>query len=99
MLDDQGSVLATPQLTAVGAVELERFGERRAGVCDAITEAVEDLSDRDVKDDERVRETVRAALRVALDLPRQRRPIVEVQITRLGAEVLAAFEPEEETVP
>ena len=33
-----------------------------------------------------------------LDLPRQRRPIVEVQITRLGADTLAAFEPEEETV-
>ena len=32
-------------------------------------------------------------------LDRQRRPIVEVHITRLGAEVLAAFEPEEETVP
>ena len=29
VLDDQGSVLATPQLTPVGAVELERFGELR----------------------------------------------------------------------
>ncbi len=29
VLDDQGSVLATPQLTRLGAVELERFGERR----------------------------------------------------------------------
>ena len=28
VLDDHGSVLATPQLTPVGAVELERFGER-----------------------------------------------------------------------
>jgi hypothetical protein len=99
VLDDQGSVLAAPQLTAVGAVELERFGELRAGVCDAITDAVEDLSDRDVKDDEKVRETVRGTVRMALDLPRHRRPIVEVQITRLGADVLAAFESEEETVP
>ena len=31
VLDEQGSVLAPPQLTPVGAVELERFGERRAG--------------------------------------------------------------------
>ena len=52
-----------------------------------------------MKDDERVREAVRGAVRQALDLPRQRRPIVEVQITRLGADALAAFEPEEETVP
>ncbi len=99
VLDDQGSVLAAPQLTAVGALELERFGELRAGVCDAITDTVEDLSDRDVKDDEKVREVVRGAVRMALDLPRHRRPIVEVQITRLGADVLAAFESEEETVP
>jgi hypothetical protein len=46
-----------------------------------------------------VREAVRGAIRQALDLPRQRRPIVEVQITRLGADALAAFEPVEETVP
>ena len=50
-------------------------------------------------DDERVRDAVRAAIRQALDLPRQRRPIVEVQITRLGADTLAAFEPMEEAVP
>ena len=35
---------------------------------------------------------------LAVDLPRHRRPIVEVQITRLSADTLAAFEPEEETV-
>ena len=51
-----------------------------------------------MKDDERVREAVRVAVRQALDLPRHRRPIVEVQITRLSADTLAAFEPEEETV-
>ena len=44
-------------------------------------------------------ELVGQAVRMALDLPRHRRPIVEVQITRLGADVLAAFESEEETVP
>jgi ribonuclease J len=99
VLDDQGSVLATPQLTPLGAFELERFGELRARTCEALTDAVEDLSDAAVKDDERVREAVRGAVRQALDLPRQRRPIVEVQITRLGADALAAFEPEEETVP
>jgi ribonuclease J len=99
VLDEQGSVLATPQLTPLGAVELERFGELRARTGEAVTDAVEDLSDTAVRDDERVRETVRVAVRQALDLPRHRRPIVEVQITRLGADTLAAFEPEEETVP
>jgi hypothetical protein len=46
-----------------------------------------------------VREAARLAVRQALDLPRHRRPIVEVQITRLGPDVLTALEPEEETVP
>jgi ribonuclease J len=99
VLDEHGSVLAPPQLTPVGAVELERFGEIRERASEALTEAVEDLTDREARDDEKVREAVRFALRQALVLPRQRRPIVEVQITRLGADVLAAFEPEEETVP
>lgn len=94
VLDEQGSILAAPQLTALGAVELERFGERRSIVRDAIADAVEDLSDEAVRDDERVREAVRTALRQALDLPRHRRPIVEVQITRLGPEALAALEEE-----
>ena len=99
VLDDEGSVLATPQLTPLGAFELERFAELRVKACDAVSDAVEDLSDAAVADDERVREAVRGAIRQALDLPRQRRPIVEVQITRLGADTLAAFEPVEETVP
>ena len=98
VLDDEGSVLATPQLTPLGAFELERFAELRSRTIETVTDAVEDLSDSAVKDDERVREAVRVAVRQALDLPRHRRPIVEVQITRLGADTLAAFEPEEETV-
>ena len=98
VLDDEGSVLATPQLTALGAFELERFAELRSRTIETVTDAVEDLSDSAVKDDERVREAVRVAVRQALDLPRHRRPIVEVQITRLSADTLAAFEPEEETV-
>jgi ribonuclease J len=97
VLDEEGSILAQPQLTPLGAFELERFGEMRAVVRDAITDAIEDMSDEAVREDERVREAVRIALRQALDLPRHRRPIVEVQITRLSAETLAALEEEEAT--
>ena len=99
VLDEHGSVLAPPQLTPIGAIELERFGQLRARASDAITDLVEELSDREVRDDDKVREAARLAVRQALDLPRHRRPIVEVQITRLGPEVLTALEPEEETVP
>lgn len=94
VLDEHGSVLAPPQLTPLGAVELERFAELRNAAREAVIDAVEDLPDAAARDDERVRDAVRLALRQALDLPRHRRPIVEVQITRLGAETLAALEEE-----
>jgi ribonuclease J len=101
VLDDQGSVLAAPQLTPLGAFELERFGELRDAVREAVTDAVEALTDVAAQDDGPVREAVRGAVRNALDLPRHRRPIVEVQVTRLNADTLAALEEEdeEEVVP
>lgn len=94
VLDDQGSVLAPPQLTSLGAFELERFAELRTELQDAVTDAVEDLSDEAARDDERIRDAVRGAVRQALDLPRHRRPIVEVQVTRLSPAMLAALEEE-----
>jgi ribonuclease J len=92
VLDRFGSVLAPPQVTPLGAVDLERFERRRDDIEDAVTDAVESLGDSDARDDERVREAARGALRQALDLPRHRRPIVEVQITRLSPETLDALE-------
>jgi ribonuclease J len=92
VLDRFGSVLASPQISALGAVELERFDRRRAEISEAVADAVEDLADREARSDDRVREAVRGAVRQALDLPRSRRPIVEVQITRLSAETLDALE-------
>jgi ribonuclease J len=92
VLDADGSVLAEPQLSALGAVEIERFGELKAEIADSIIEAVEQLSDDAARHDERVREAARGAVRVALDLPRHRRPIVEVQVTRLSAATLSALE-------
>jgi ribonuclease J len=92
VLDADGSVLAEPQLSALGAVEIERFDELRREIADGVVEAVEDLNDEAAKDDERVREAARAAVRQALDLPRHRRPIVEVQVTRLTPASLAALE-------
>jgi ribonuclease J len=92
VMDGEGSVLAEPQLSALGAVEIERFGELRKEIADQIVEALEELTDTAARDDERIREAARMAVRQALDLPRHRRPIVEVQITRLTAATLAALE-------
>ena len=102
VLDDQGSVLATPQLTPLGAVELERFGELRAGVpATPITDAVEDLErSRPCKDDERVREAARAALRVRRSTCRgSGGRSSRCRSPGWAPRSLAAFEPEEETVP
>jgi len=94
VLDAEGSVLAEPQLSALGAVEIERFGDLRRDIAEAIVDSVEELDDRHARDDERVREAARVAVRQALDLPRHRRPIVEVQVTRLTPASLAALEEE-----
>ena len=55
----------------------------------AIEDAVEELDDDAALDDERIRQAVRTARAPArFRLVRERRPIIEVQITRLGREAL-----------
>lgn len=95
VLDDAGSVLATPKLTVLGVVDPARAERSRDGLLVAITDAVEALDDETVMDDERLEEVVRATVRQGLDLPRHRRPVVDVQITRLGPDVLNQADPEE----
>jgi len=92
VLDSYGSVLAPPVLSNAGAVPPESFEQRREQVADAVIGAVEALDDRAVLDDERVREAVRIAVRQGFGIGRDRRPIVDVAITRLTPEVLAALE-------
>jgi len=92
VLDPYGSVLATPQLTCIGAIDLSSFGDLEKEAAELIADAVEDLPDRDILDDERIEQVVRTALRQALNLPRNKRPIVEVQITRLSAQSLDSLE-------
>ncbi|MFO1039984.1 MAG: ribonuclease J [Geminicoccaceae bacterium] len=92
VVDDQGSLLAPPQLAAVGLLDQKRFEDLREPLQDGIGDAVEGLDDKQIMDDERVRDAVRGSIRQVLDLPRHRRPIVEIQITRLSADSLAALE-------
>ena len=46
-LPGNGSVLAPPQVSALGAVDLERFDRRRDGVEDAVTDYLPELAERD----------------------------------------------------
>ncbi len=91
VLDRYGSLLAGPQLSAFGAVDLEREEGQKEGVLAAIEDAIEDLDDNGALDDERIRATVRTAVRRAVRLAREKRPIIEVQITRLDREVLESL--------
>jgi ribonuclease J len=88
VLDRFGSLLAAPQLSAFGAVSLDYEPGIQERVIDSIEDAVEALEDRAATDDERVREVVRGATRRSLHLPRDKRPIIEVQVTRLAQETL-----------
>ena len=72
-------------MSTFGAVDLEREPGLHDGVLNQIEDAIEDLDDDAVLDDERIRKAVRTALRQALKAG-ARAPIIEVQITRLGGE-------------
>ena len=88
VLDRYGTLLAAPQLSTFGAVGLDQEPDLKTTVQNAIEDAVEELEDEAALDDEQIRASVRAAVRRALRLVRERRPIIEVQITRLGREAL-----------
>ncbi|HET6520786.1 MAG TPA: ribonuclease J [Geminicoccaceae bacterium] len=95
VMDPYGSVLAPPQLSVIGATDLESAPGLRAQAVEAVEDAIEALEDSAAAEDERVREAVRAAVRRGLRLNRDRRPIIEVQVTRLTSESLAALEEQE----
>ena len=88
VLDRYGGVLASPQVSTFGAADLAREPGLRDAVLREIEDAIEDLDDDAVLEDERIRNAARTAVRRALKLARDKRPIIEVQITRLGREAL-----------
>ncbi|HEX6144192.1 MAG TPA: ribonuclease J [Geminicoccaceae bacterium] len=96
VLDRYGSLLAEPRLSVVGTIDLERVDGGTAGAVEVVEDAIESLDDAGALDDEQIRIAVRGALRRGLGLARERRPIIEVQITRLGREALAGLAGEAE---
>ncbi len=91
VLDGYGSVLTQPIVADLGAGDHAPESADRT-VIDAVVNAVEALSDDDAAVDERVRDCVRTAVRQAFVLPRDRRPIIEVQVSRLDNRTLDALE-------
>ena len=92
VLDHAGSVLAPPQVASVGSVELDEDAEARRRLADALVSEIEGLDDHEVETDARIEERLRTAVRRLLGLSRERRPVIQVQITRLSPEMLAQLE-------
>ena len=91
VMDRYGSVLSTPIIADVGAGDHapESVGHK---VVDAVVQTIESLADEDAANDAHVRDAVRSAVRQAFVLPRDRRPIIEVQLSRLDNLTLDALE-------
>ncbi len=92
VLDRAGSVLAPPQVASVGSVELDDDEGARRRVADALVEEIEGLDDHEVESDAKIEDRLRTAVRRLLGLSRERRPVIQVQITRLSPEMLAQLE-------
>lgn len=83
VLDPDGSLMAPPRITAIGAMDQDSFETVFDAAVTAIEDAIDDLSDKDILDDDRCDQAIRTALKATLALPRQKRPITEVQVIRL----------------
>jgi ribonuclease J len=88
VLDQVGSLLAAPQLSSFGAIDWNRDNGFVDTVLAAVEDAIEELPDDEALNDGRIRDTVRAAVRRSSSLLREKRPIIEVQITRLDPSTL-----------
>lgn len=91
VMDDVGSLIADPQITAIGSIRLNEAGAR-AELVESIVDAIEDLADWQAAEDGRVIEAVRGGVRRGLELGRDKRPLIEVQVTRINAETLSTLE-------
>jgi len=92
VLDHAGSVLAPPQVASVGSVELDDDAEARRRIADALVEEIEGLDDHEVETDAKIEDRLRTGVRRLLGLSRERRPVIQVQITRLSPDMLAQLE-------
>jgi ribonuclease J len=84
VLDSKGRVLAKPRLSSFALAETHEDETVRAAE-QAVTRAVQALDLEDLRDDEAVREAARVAVRRHFSSALGKRPIVDVQLIRIGA--------------
>jgi ribonuclease J len=83
VVDRAGLLVAPPQVSLIGLAEAT--SEPAAAIGDALTEAVDSMPAPQRRDDEALRETARRVLRRFLRERFGKRPLIEVQLVRLGA--------------
>jgi ribonuclease J len=82
VVDRAGSLVAPPQISLIGLAE--STSEPAAAVREALTDAVQGMPAAQRRDDEALRDTARRVLRRVLKERFGKRPLVEVQLVRLG---------------
>jgi ribonuclease J len=83
VVDRKGRLVARPQLTLLGVLDVAADGATEALLADAIVEAVADLPGPTRRDDDAVSETARIALRRRLRDLLGKRPIASIHVVRV----------------
>ena len=83
VLDGEGELLADPQVTLSGLVDMEEDNRLHDDVLDAVEDAVDEMPARKRREDGAVEEAVRWELRALLRAALGKRPNVSVHVVRL----------------
>jgi ribonuclease J len=83
VVDGRGRLMADPQLSAQGVLDDENDTGLRDAALEAIAEAIDNLSDRDRKSDDKISEAARVAVRRSLRDTMGKRPTTQVHVVRL----------------
>jgi ribonuclease J len=84
VLDHKGRVLAKPRLSSFALAESHE-DETLRGAEQAVSRTLQELEFEELRDDEAVREAVRLAVRHHFTSRLGKRPIVDVQLIRVGS--------------
>ena len=87
VIDEEGSLLADPKITAQGLFHPDQSKEEAkavlAGAAADIRQAMAKAPSGDINDDGKIRDIARIAVRRRLKGSHDKRPVVEIQIVRL----------------
>lgn len=83
VVDGRGRLMAEPQLSAQGVLDDENDSALREAALAEIAKAVDDLSDRERKSDDKISEAARIAVRRSLRDTMGKRPSTQVHVVRL----------------